>query len=114
MLLIGAARDDLLAGAGAFAGTVFPLRRTGRTLGCVAVELHEHGVVDIGPEGALDRLKIRLVPVGGELHALAEPAGEVSDELFRGLGVSSADVPARDDLSVRAHGNPQPHVAVPE
>src|SRR2546428_364055 len=37
------------------------------------VHLDEHRVVDVGAEGALDRFKVNLVTVRGELHAGGEP-----------------------------------------
>ena len=40
----------------------------------LAVNLDEHGVVDIGTKG-IDRFQIGLVPVSGQLHPMAEATG---------------------------------------
>jgi hypothetical protein len=41
------------------------------------VELHQHAIVDIGPEGFLDGLQISLVAVRGELDPVREPAAKI-------------------------------------
>ena len=50
----------------------------------LAIDLDQHGIVDIGAEGLLHGLQVGLVPVTGELHPVGEPKRQVADEVLRG------------------------------
>jgi hypothetical protein len=45
-----------------------------------AVQLLQHGIVNIVAKSFLDRLEIGLVPVAGELDPVCEPLAQVVDE----------------------------------
>jgi hypothetical protein len=75
----------------------------------VAVNLDEHGIVDVFAEPIGDGLEIRLVAIGGELHAVSEAASEI---LYEGRGASHVTLthqPRANKLRVRIHSYPSPY-----
>lgn len=78
MLGFGPASDDFGSGSDALRGAV-----TDFGFRLVAVELDEHRVVDVAPEGVVYGVQIRLVAVGRELHAGSESAGQIVNECPR-------------------------------
>jgi hypothetical protein len=61
-----------------------------------AVQLHQHAVVDIAPEGFLDGLQIRPAPVSRELHPVRQPAAKIVHERQRIFRVAPAYLPRQD------------------
>src|SRR5207237_10459246 len=68
----------------------------------------EHRVVDLVLERLRHGDEIRPVSIRGELHAVAEPAGEIVHELARTTRVPRPDVEARDKLRLGVDGHPRP------
>jgi hypothetical protein len=59
---------------------------------CRAVHLHQHGIVNVGPEGLLDSVQIGLVAVTGKLDAAGEAKRQIADEVVCcGRGAASRD-----------------------
>lgn len=88
------ARDRRLTRPDALAGAVAPLSRAGRAFGRGrrgAIELHQHGVVDIVAEGVLDGFQVWAVAIAGELHAGRQPRAQVVHERRGVLAVPAAD-----------------------
>ena len=109
MLGIGLALMRALPGTDALGGAVAALRG----LRAVAVELHQHGVVHVRAERALDRFQVRPVPVRGELHAVGEARRQIVHELLRVARVAAADELATISLlsasiAVHVHVSPAP------
>jgi hypothetical protein len=51
------------------------------------------------------------VAVAGELDAVCQPGSKIVHEDDRGVAVSAADEPGRDQLGIGINGRPGPHVA---
>src|SRR5437660_3920537 len=62
------AQVNVSAPGAALAG--FQVSINGRFWVSTEVQLHQHGIVDRAAEGVVDRLQVRLVPVGRELDAV--------------------------------------------
>ena len=75
------------------------------------IQLHQHSVIHVGPECALDGTEVSLVAVRGQLHTAAEPGLEVVDEPIGCPRVAAADIPARHQLRFGVDGHPRPHIA---
>ena len=105
VLHVGVALDAGLLDPGAF-GRAVAARGAGRR----AIQFHELGVVDIGPEGAFHGLQIGPVAVAGELDAVGEAGRQIVDEPLGALAVPAADEPRSDELRVRVERGPRPGV----
>ena len=106
VLRIGIAGDILAPNADALSRAVALL-----SLWRGAVQLLQQGIVNIVAERFLDRLKIRLVAVAGELHAAGQALAQIIDESQRILAIASADHPARHQLGIGTDGRPGPGIA---
>jgi len=49
-------------------------------LRALAIELHQHGVIDAGPKGFVHGPEIGGVAIGGELNLVSKPAREIVHE----------------------------------
>lgn len=88
MVRIGLAFYAPLFGADALAWAV-----AADCAGRLAVNLHQHGIVDIGAEGFFHGREVGAVTVAGELHPIGEPQRRVADEVVRSVRVTAADKP---------------------
>jgi hypothetical protein len=88
MIRIGAPLNAALLCPDAFTWAVAP-QRAGR----LAVDLHQHGIVDIGTEGLLNRLLIWVVAITGQLHAVGQTKRQVTDEMVCSMCIARADKP---------------------
>lgn len=108
---IGSPLDNFGPGADAGWRAVTRLGRAVRTV-AFPLQLHEHGVVDVRSERALDGFEVGAVPVGSQLHA---GRGKAASEIIHKIGCRCSravpDAPRRDQLRVGAHCRPGPHVA---
>jgi len=77
-----------------------------------AVQLHKHGVINPDAEDILNGAQIGAVAIGGQLHAVAQAAGQILDERIGVTGIALADQPRRDQLGIGVNGRPRPHVAL--
>lgn len=82
------------AGAAGFAGAL-DLRRAVALLafGSVAINLDQHGVVDIVAKGSVHGFQIGAVAVCGNLDAIGETARKVASEHGARVGSPIADEP---------------------
>jgi hypothetical protein len=78
-----------------------------------AVRFHQHCIVDIVAKGFLNRFKIRLVPITGELHAVRQPLAQIVDEGEDILAVAIAYEPRAKYLRVDLDRRPRPRIAAP-
>jgi hypothetical protein len=81
------------------------------SLRSLAIELHQHGVVDIGAKGFLDRIEVSLVPVSRELHAVRQAVAKIVHEGQRIAAVATADHPRDDEFRLGLDPGPRPRVA---
>jgi hypothetical protein len=65
----------------------------------LAVNLYQHGVVDLGTKRALDGFQIRFVSVCGQLDAGGEVFLQVMNEMIGRAPVARSNKPANDQLS---------------
>jgi len=76
-----------------------------------AIELQQHGVVDVRAEGILDRIEVGLVAVRGQLHAMPQAPREVLNERCGTADTTRSYEPARNELCVCVDGRPRPDAA---
>jgi hypothetical protein len=105
-LFFGVADHRLLFAADALCWAV-PLL----TFGIIAVDLNQHGVVNLVLERIDNRIDINLHSIRGELHPVGETAREILNELRGALSIALAEKPARNQLGLGIDCNPGPHVA---
>lgn len=76
MVGIGVGRDDFCPGPDAVGRAIadFAVLRS-------TVELDQHGVINICPEGILDSREVGFMPVRGELNPIRQPSGQAANEL---------------------------------
>lgn len=106
MLGVGAALNPLLLHARADGGAVAPARGFRRG----AVNLLDHGIVDISAERALDGFQIRLVAIARKLHPMRQPRGEIVHELDSRCAGAVRDEPRGHELGIGAYRGPSPHI----
>ena len=86
-------------------------RAVAASAGRVAIDLDQHGVIDIGAEGLLNRFKVGPVAVAGKLHPVGQPIRQIGYEHAGRVAVATADQPRRDQLCVRVDRGPSPDIA---
>ena len=106
MLLLGAPGNRLFAAADALGRAVALL-----SLGSLAVQFHELGIVHVGTERALDRFQVGTMTVCGELDAIGKAGGEIGHEGVGVFSVTTADQPGHDQLGIGIQRRPRPSVA---
>lgn len=67
-------------------------------------------VLDLRPEGVLDRVDVDPVPGRGRLDTVGEPAGKVLDERVGAAGIAPADDPGWDQLDIVAIDSSTQHM----
>ena len=80
--------DDVAFAAGALRWAVALFALFG-----FAVQLHKLRVINVLTKHGFDCIKVRAVPVAGQLHAVSEPRRQICNELLRGVAVAWADEP---------------------
>ena len=76
-----------------------------------AVDLDEHGVVDIATKRLIDRLDVHLQSIASKLDAIRQTARKVFKEVTGGFRVALADQPARHQLGIGINRGPEPSIA---
>lgn len=97
-------RIDLAADADGGAVTLLGLR-------VGAIELLQHGVVDVSAKGILDGRQIHLVAVRGELDSVRQSARHILQKLRGASGVARPNKPAQNELGVGINRDEGPRVA---
>jgi len=67
-------------------------------------------VVDLACKSILDGLKVGLESVRGKLHTVGQTLRQVVHEVVSGSGISCANIPTRNQLSIGVHRNPSPNI----
>jgi len=107
MLRVRASFDGFLFDPDALGWTVAPV-----PLGVYcAVNLDEHGVVDIVSKSGLDSSQVRFQAVARQLHAVRESAGNVFHEQAGGFGISQSEHEGRNQFGIGIDSDPRPHIA---
>ena len=105
---IRVALDPRLAGADALCRAVATLHAFRRC----AVQLHQHGIVNVATESALNCLKVCLVAVAGELDAIGKARAKVVHQAHGAVAVAPANEIRNDQLRVGLNRRPGPSIAI--
>ena len=106
MLLIGAPNPGFFLASSAYCGAVALL-----ALGIIAVNLHQHGVIDFGTKAIRNRCQVHLESVRGQLDPVSETPCEILNELRGAAGITLADQPRTDQFGVGVNRYPGPGAA---
>ena len=76
--------------------------------GIRAVDLHQHGIVDIFTEAVCNGCQVAFQSISSKLHAIGETAREVLNKLGRASWITPANQPGANELAVSVNGYPSP------
>lgn len=104
---VGLAFDWRLFDPGAIGGAVSAFEGLRR----VAIELDEHGVINVSAERAFNRFQIGLVAVAGQLDAIHDPRGHILDKPLRAFAIATADKMRNEQFRIGLNRGPCPRIA---
>ena len=103
---IGIAANNLLLAADAISGAVARFR-----ISRLAIEFYQHGVVDVVLKSTGDSVNVNRMAVRRKLYAARKPRRQILNEFPRRNRMASTYKPGANQLGIRVHRDPGPHVA---
>jgi hypothetical protein len=107
MAWIGVAFDPVFPATNAFGRAITTLS----TLWQGAINLVEHGVINIRSERTFDGFEVSPVPVAGQLNAVHDPRRHIIDKPLRAFAVATADEVGNEQFRIGLDCRPSPGIA---